>query len=515
MLLNMQMIAEKMEHWCPRMQVSGDETPCLKNVKLKKPGQTSLEPCYIYVLRNEDLRQGFLCEGRASFICIGEIGENTANLPPFNALIMPFSSELESVFDGAQEVFEYYDRYENELKESLIVGKGLQDLIDISYTVFNNPMYIIDTAFMTMAWSREIDSDSIDILWKSISEEGHVNSELMNYLKNTMLVDYLNRQKSGIFFKIDTIEYQSIICNIWIRGNRVGRLVILGALSPLTCKHIFLAEHLTKYITAAIEKDDHYISTGGTLYEYFIIDQLTGKKYDGKIIEYHLKSLGWKADDPYHILFVDVSNSDVVNTTLEYYSILLKNMFFDSRCFIYEKNIFVIINTSKHTDPFDYFLKPLNDFLFKNGLKAGLSMVFHDFSKLYDYRRQASAAVELGASMNSKGNLFRYEDFAVFHMIDTCSKEFNIMAFCSPKALMIHEYDKKNNADFLHTLYTYILKDKSLINSARELGIHRNSLVYRLRRITELFDIILENENEQLHLIVSYKIIKYINNTGK
>jgi hypothetical protein len=515
MLLNMQMIADHLERLNPILLLSEDETPCLENVKLKKTAQTVFESRYVYVVCPEDILGGFSCEGQASFICVGELAERPDGLPQFCAVILPSAHELASVFDEAQEAFEFYDRYENELKESLINSKGLQDLVDIGFRMFKNPMYIINTAFMTMAWSKEVSSDSIDTLWKSISEEGHVNLDLMNYLKNTMMVDFLNRQRSGIFFKIDSIDYQSVICNIWVRGNRVGRLVVLGALTPLSKKHIYLAEHLTKYVTAAIEKDEHYISTGGTLYEYFIIDQIAGKKYDGRVIEYHLRSLGWKTDDPYHILFVDMSSSDVINTTLEYYSILLKNMFFDSRCVIYEKNIFLIINSSKHTDPFDSFLKPLRQFLSKNGLKAGLSMVFNDFSKLCDYRRQASAAVELGEAMNAAEHLFCYEEYAVFHMIDTCSKEYNIMSFCSPKALLVHEYDKKNNTDLLHTLYMYILKDKSLINSAKELRIHRNSLVYRLKRITDLFDIQLENENEQLHLIMSYKIIDYVESTNK
>jgi purine catabolism regulator len=38
----------------------------------------------------------------------------------------------------------------------------------------------------------------------------------------------------------------------------------------------------------------------------------------------------------------------------------------------------------------------------------------------------------------------------------------------------------------LHTLDTYLRHDRSLVHTAKELGIHRQTVVYRIQRIEEI-----------------------------
>ncbi|HHX23835.1 MAG TPA: hypothetical protein GX723_07495 [Thermoanaerobacterales bacterium] len=57
------------------------------------------------------------------------------------------------------------------------------------------------------------------------------------------------------------------------------------------------------------------------------------------------------------------------------------------------------------------------------------------------------------------------------------------------------QYDVKHNTDYVTTLREYILSFKDLSLTADKLNIHRNSLKYRLQKITDISNI---NFSDQL-----------------
>jgi len=306
LLISMQMIADRITQYSPKLYLSKDDKPILKSVKLLSKTQTQFEKSEVYVFRAEDFQDKTenlqdSMQKQLNLICVGnsEILDAIIDDPFFSLIIINSDCELADIFNEVQNVFNVFNQFENELQESVIQEKGLQDLIDISYKIFKNPMYIINSAFMTLVSSKEVKSDSLDYLWRSIVEEGYVNLDFMNSLKDTMTVHYLNNFKTPTYATSKELDYRAIVSNMWINDKRVGRLVILDLNNSLNETYLYLADYLTKFICNVIQMDGHYKSPHGTLYEHFIIDQITGKNYDTKIIEYHLKQLSWKLKDQF------------------------------------------------------------------------------------------------------------------------------------------------------------------------------------------------------------------------
>lgn len=53
----------------------------------------------------------------------------------------------------------------------------------------------------------------------------------------------------------------------------------------------------------------------------------------------------------------------------------------------------------------------------------------------------------------------------------------------------LQEYDQAHSTALLHTLCVYLLQEQNLHATARQLFIHRNTLVYRLQRIRTLLQL--------------------------
>ena len=69
------------------------------------------------------------------------------------------------------------------------------------------------------------------------------------------------------------------------------------------------------------------------------------------------------------------------------------------------------------------------------------------------------------------------------------------------------EYDKKNNTDNYHILYTYLQSNRKTTEAAKVLHMHRNNVTYRVKRIEELFGLDLEDPQMRLKVQYSFCIL--------
>ncbi|WP_237036427.1 helix-turn-helix domain-containing protein [Mediannikoviicoccus vaginalis] len=70
------------------------------------------------------------------------------------------------------------------------------------------------------------------------------------------------------------------------------------------------------------------------------------------------------------------------------------------------------------------------------------------------------------------------------------------------------EHDLEKNSEFLKTLYLYLTEERSLIKVAEIMDIHRNSVVYRINRLSEIVDIDFEDSKTRYNLLIGIEILK-------
>lgn len=122
------------------------------------------------------------------------------------------------------------------------------------------------------------------------------------------------------------------------------------------------------------------------------------------------------------------------------------------------------------------------------------------FFKQYQFVEKTSGFTgkEIGTVYNGAQYAFPY---LLSEMQHTAASE-----TLHPALKMLEEYDASHHTDFYHTLYVYLSHERSIADTARVLNLHRNSLLYRLKRLHELLDADLENPLVRLHILLSYEI---------
>ena len=70
------------------------------------------------------------------------------------------------------------------------------------------------------------------------------------------------------------------------------------------------------------------------------------------------------------------------------------------------------------------------------------------------------------------------------------------------------EIDRKKGSDLYQTLKCYLNNQCNATKTSDQLFIHRTTLIYRIKTISELTGINLENPDTYLHLLLSCRILE-------
>ncbi len=114
-----------------------------------------------------------------------------------------------------------------------------------------------------------------------------------------------------------------------------------------------------------------------------------------------------------------------------------------------------------------------------------------------------------GASMASEyapsepGRIMQFKE-SVLPYTFSILKEHTTPNLCHPALDLLSEYDKRHDTDFYETLNVYLRNSQNATSTAKELFIHRSTLLYRIERIEEITDVDFSNPDERFHLQLSY-----------
>ena len=176
---------------------------------------------------------------------------------------------------------------------------------------------------------------------------------------------------------------------------------------------------------------------------------------------------------------------------------------------VYDQTIVTLLGEVKR-NAVDGQLRPENNGLVKwlfryfgqYDLVSGLSDPFANMDDLYlQYRRALLTARMTERLKGRKTGIF--QDFMPLPMLAAVLETESAETFIIPVLFEIRNYDQENQTEYFETLFQYgiCLCDKDA--AAASLAIHKNTLAYRLNRITELFQVDFSDRRTRLNLELS------------
>lgn len=390
------------------------------------------------------------------------------------------------------------------LLDVLFSDGGIQAMVDRAYLAFGNPILVFDGGFNLVAASWE-EVKKANIREEIIENRGFTSIEFDMANSRNNIHKRVQKSEEPILSYNPELGYDQLLCAIDTQKD-LGHIVVSATNRPLSPMDVKMMIVLKKSIDQQLKKNEFTRNAKGFNYEYFLKDVLDGKIAAGKSFLDRLDYLGNEFCGNMYCLVIETALSSVVVNTHHIRS-LFESRLLKTKTLIYNGKIVVILSVPENRYLPKENLEAAVNICRENNLFAGLSNCFQSIIEISEYYKQALRAIELGLGTVDKPDLFLYEAYYLEHMKNIFMQKESPITFCHPKMKLLLEYDKKHNSELARTLYMYLIHERNIAAVSAAMHMHRNSVVYRIKRINSLIGEDLENHQERQYLILSYAII--------
>lgn len=144
-------------------------------------------------------------------------------------------------------------------------------------------------------------------------------------------------------------------------------------------------------------------------------------------------------------------------------------------------------------------------------LSVGVGALFKDVEGMAQSIEQAKQALSMIHKCRKRNEIRIYEDIGIYRLFYEYNDSEEVVDIYRSILGDLLDYDKEHDSDFLDTLGVYLDCGCNIGLASDTLGIHRNTMKYRIKRIQEILNADFNDQNQCFNLRLAYKIRKYLN----
>ncbi len=406
----------------------------------------------------------------------------------------------------------YHTRIEDgcaRLSGALISGKGLNHIISVASQVLHNPIILADQSFKILACS---DTDNFsDPFLQSIVQDGYYPE---SYIKKTV------RRKSVISSSVEVtppitseafspMRYMTM--DLMVKSKYVGFTTVVEE-TPFKEGDSMMFSYLCRILVTEL-RDTNPLAYGSMRDCDYILMELLEGKLNGHRLEARLSQSGLNFLEPKRVLVIRQRENDFIQPKYGYFIDEYQAKLRQCPCVLFMNSIVCLINNS-FLETCMVGVEAIVNLLNYSNFVCGISGEVTDPRRLPGHYDNASMAITLGETMKYAGPFYDYGRYCFFHMLSLIGPGVNLAEFCDPKYTALLKYDEENNTCYSETLCTYLEYGHSSLRTADAMHVHRNTIIYRLKRLEEQFGFHLDNSDELFSIHMSLKILLYLRNSG-
>lgn len=366
---------------------------------------------------------------------------------------------------------------------------SLKELLDLYANYIKNPMVVINHNYELLYYTQTNKGDNV---YKEATNAGVWSLELIaianNAFKNKseyVILDSINKNKRRLFYKIK-------------HNTMLGYLVLLeeenstfDELDYDTLKHLVNSIGKILYLED-YKKNDANIQT--------FYKALLNSEYKTKDI-LKTKIEDYKVNLDASLLIISLSKASFSQNN--YLKVKLESVLAVNAVIAYDDNVLIFLNNDNIP------LSKITDILIDNNLTALYVKKILDYFSFNIYYKALTNLLRF-LEESKKSVLYFEADYKIYLPFFTDKYNINeIKNFIDLKIMKIYNDDMKNETDNINTLYFYLSYDKSLSIAANKLYIHRNTVSYRLMKMSDMYDMDFNDLMQNKIYLYSIFLVKY------
>lgn len=391
--------------------------------------------------------------------------------------------EYNYVFNIVQGIFEFYNDW-TEMVQQAIFEMDFQKLLDECWFFVGNPVILLDGNNRCLAMCSQYADDEVDSEWSYVAKNKYSSLNFIKKMRRSYPVVDMYRKNSVQLLRKEQMDvyYDTLTTAIYYQDYYCGRLNVLAKEREFNYGDIQVLEYILKIITPSLymlqNQDNLYLNKN------IFHDLLKGKEVSANLLKAQLDYLDWKAEDVFQVCLITVAkeyqdvgsrsliSNQIRRNTANVYVTTLKDAvmcIFNLR-FVGREGLAECVKQILHKDI---------------GYTIGFSNPMRGLDQLARYYEQAQAAITYGKLLNPKKHNFYFYDYALYYMLENSDVP-RLYCAMNSDIKMLDELDQTTGSGWLQLLRCFFDNECSLVNTAKAAFVHRNTLVYRLNKLSEL-----------------------------
>lgn len=413
-----------------------------------------------------------------------------------NDRITIMGENISEALNAVLSVQDFYQAWEYSLQQVVDSGGSLQDLMDVLMLAIDNPAFISSTFGRILAISLEYETVPVDKAWDSLYYQRIIPPAKMNlpmYLHDgTPSGDFTDRPE--IYCEQQDGYSPYIGAYVFEDGEPLVGICVIQYKNELT----ELDKQLVAVAADSIKKMiPGSIDTGLESRPAVLRGILEGSSQLDEDAMTKLFSAFPQDERLQLLVFRNRFREDVVQKRMLINSI--RRICPNSLSAPLRESVVSILSCSDAKE----LLKDKSGTIIDNFSGIGVSLPFIKPSSLVTRYNQARFALECAGDTPG---IFYCKDYSYSRILKELRDFEESEELSHPALEVLRDYDARNKGALYETLKRYLICERNLSKCASMLFIHKNTLLYRLKRIEDLIGTVMDSDEERLYLFLSFLI---------
>ena len=487
--------------------------------RLLYPGISAFDPHYVYVGIEDDLTHisGLVSRNdchleEVAVICCNYRPKKMPDEKHWpNLYAVGEAVDFGLFFNAVEDCFTKFYNWIQKMQHKITNQEPIQALVDESEGILGYPFALIDLTESTIAASRR--GSANDPMWAGI-QKGHMDNLLLEYdsIQNEQIIE-----ARGVVQRYSTVSQRNLLTTaVWVNGKAVG-FASLHQLYPGKEEFSSCARELlrifTELIVQRMELDEFYGISKGLLFESLFKDLLEGR-IKNEEIEERTEFIGWKTVDRYQMLLIEANGKTLKSVVLRQMINTLEQLIPGCKCVCYKKAVAVLLEEPGWECCCEERFPRRLEWLRTEKLQCAVGNPFFCLSDVKESYEKLLDIFQYGRQ-DRGDKIFYYESEYYFSVIigriADCQKIENLLHPCIFRMQQVF----REKPDYLDTLRAYLECERSMTGTADRLYLHKNTVIYRIKRLENELDLDLSDSELRAQLLFSFRILDYLKNQPK
>ena len=392
------------------------------------------------------------------------------------------------------------------LFSALLTG-SIKHLVDVATDELGNPIMVADQAYRIVA--RSEDHGQKHDYWRRVVNSSECNYD--DYFDNRDAIQQAFAQSTPVVNRASSPDGAIIESRIGTGENVVGFLAVFECERPIAEPDLGIVQLLSRCLALLMERGNPEAGRPSErealmLYHRAMREDSTSRSAGVQLAE----TIGVRRSMRYLLMKVCSVDEGTAELPSRLVRDRLERSVGNCKTWKTRSHVIALVGYAEES-PYESpdARADLDRILRQDNLCAGMSYPFSDLGDLRHASYQAGRALSIGRDTTGVPGSYRYGDLVNADVAEMVSERRDITDIVDPRLIRMLRYDAAHQTDYLRSIAEVVHHNGNVSQACQSLTVHRNTLVYRLDRVRELFGLDVRDPGEYALLIPCLSILLF------